>query len=304
MKKIFYCLCAASAMLFTACSDEATSASNGKESIVSFTTELPENINTRAFADGLTATKLSYAVYEKDSQTPLVVSKKQVTFDSNRKATVNLRLANGKSYDILFWADAPTSPYTFDENAQTITVDYNATANDETRDAFFWAEKDLAVNGAVAKDILLYRPFAQVNVGAQDYDAATTVAFKTVKSEFKVNTVYTTLNLHSGEVSNETAATFALSNIPAGTETFPVVLTPAAKYLAMNYLLMAKDKELVDVTFTAQAEDGAEITRNFNNIPVQRNYRTNIYGNILTETADFNIQIVPEFNNPDFNVAQ
>ena len=62
MKKIFYCLCAASAMLFTACSDEATSASNGKESIVSFTTELPANINTRAFADGLTATKLSYAV--------------------------------------------------------------------------------------------------------------------------------------------------------------------------------------------------------------------------------------------------
>ena len=160
------------------------------------------------------------------------------------------------------------------------------------------------MNGAIAKDILLYRPFAQVNIGAQDYDAAATVAFKTVKSEFKVNTVYTTLNLHSGDVSNETAATFALSNIPADTEAFPVVLTPAVKYLAMNYLLMAKDKELVDVTFTAQAEDGAEITRNFNNIPVQRNYRTNIYGNILTEVADFNIQIIPDFNDPDYNVAQ
>ena len=121
MKKIFYCLCAASAMLFTACSDEAVNAPVEGESLVTITIQLPADLGTRTFGDGMTATNLTYAVYEKDSQTPLIVSKDQVTF-SGLTATVNLRLANGKSYDLVFWADAAGSPYTFDAAAQTVKL--------------------------------------------------------------------------------------------------------------------------------------------------------------------------------------
>ena len=36
-------------------------------------------------------------------------------------------------------------------------------------------------------------------------------------------------------------------------------------------------------------------------MPVQRNYRTNIYGSLLTNTANFNVVIAPGFNDPDNN---
>ena len=299
MKKIFYCLCAASAMLFTACSDEAVNAPVEGESLVTITTQLPADLGTRAFGDGTTATNLTYAVYEKDSQTPLIVSTDQVTF-SGLTATVKLRLANGKSYDLVFWADAAGSPYTFDADAQTVNINYNGvTSNLEKLDAFFANEKNLQVNGTINKTIQLKRPFAQLNIGATDYVAAETAAFKTASSAVKVNHVANAINIRTGEATGNATITFADAPVPADTETFHVTGVDA-DYLAMNYLLVNDDKQLVDVEFTAKSTKGETITRSYANVPVQRNYRTNIYGNILTEDANFNIEIVPGFDEPDY----
>ena len=167
MKKIFYCLCAASAMLFTACSDEAVNAPVEGESLVTITTQLPADLGTRAFGDGTTAKNLTYAVYEEGQQTPLIVND-ELTF-SGLTATVNLRLANGKSYDLVFWADAAGSPYTFDADAQTVNINYNGvTSNLEKLDAFFAHEVNLQVNGTINKTIQLKRQFAQLNIDATD----------------------------------------------------------------------------------------------------------------------------------------
>ena len=38
-----------------------------------------------------------------------------------------------------------------------------------------------------------------------------------------------------------------------------------------------------------------------NNIPVQWNHRTNIYGSLLTATGDFKVTIDPDFETPDHN---
>ena len=162
-KKLIYCLCA-SAMLFTACSDEAVNAPVEGESLVTITTQLPADLGTRAFGDGTTATNLTYAVYEAGQKTPLIESTDQVTF-SGLTATVNLRLANGKSYDLVFWADAAGSPYTFDARTQTVNINYTGvTSNRENLDAFFANEKSLQVNGTINKTIKLKRPFAQLNI--------------------------------------------------------------------------------------------------------------------------------------------
>ena len=302
MKKIFYCLCAASAMLFTACSDEAVNAPVEGESLVTITTQLPADLGTRTFGDGMTATNLTYAVYEKDSQTPLIVSKDQVTF-SGLTATVNLRLANGKSYDLVFWADAAGSPYTFNARTQTVSINYDGvTSNLEKLDAFFANEKSLQVNGTINKTIKLKRPFAQLNIGATDYAAAETAAFKTASSAVKVNHVANALNIRTGEATGNETITFADAAVPADTERFPVDGVNA-DYLAMNYLLVDDTKQLVDVEFTATSTQAETITRSYANVPVQRNYRTNIYGNILTEDANFNIEIVPGFETPDYDIV-
>ena len=301
MKKIFYCLCAASAMLFTACSDEAVNAPVEGESLVTITTQLPADLGTRTFGDGMTATNLTYAVYEKDSQTPLIVKEDKVAF-SGLTATVNLRLANGKKYDLVFWADNEDAPYTFDADHQTVNIDYtNVTSNRENLDAFFAHEDDLLVNGTVNKTIQLKRPFAQLNIGATDYAAATTAKFTTAKSAVKVNHVANALNIRTGEATGNETITFADAAVPADTERFPVEGVNA-DYLAMNYLLVDDAKQLVDVEFTATSTQAETITRSYANVPVQRNYRTNIYGNILTEEANFNIEIVPGFDEPANNM--
>ena len=298
MKKIFYCLCAASAMLFTACSDEAVNAPVEGESLVTITAQLPADLGTRTFGDGTTATNLTYAVYEEGSQTPLIKSADEVTF-SGLTATVKLRLANGKKYDLVFWADAPGAPYTFDANAQTVSINYaGVTSNLEKLDAFFANEKNLQVNGTINKTIQLKRPFAQLNIGAQDFEDAKKAGFEATQTTVTVDNVYTTLNLLTGAVEDETSVTYAAANLP--TEGFPVSLTPAAKYMSMDYLLVAADKALTNVTFTA-TNGSHNVERHYTNVPVQRNFRTNIYGNILTEDANFNIEIVPGFENPDYN---
>ena len=295
MKKLFLGLLAGVAMLFTACQDEEVKAVVDGDTTVSITAQLPTGVSTRAYADGTTATKLTYAIYEKGQTTVLISG--TATFD-DRKTTVNVRLANGKTYDMLFWAQADGAPYTFEPTTQKVTVDYEAAVGqDEKRDAFFKAET-LTVNGTIDKTIQLKRPFAQLNVGAQDFDAAKTAGFEATQTTVKVDNVYTTLNLLDGTVEDETSVTYDLANLP--TEDFPVSLTPAAKYMSMDYLLVAADKALTNVTFTA-TNGSHNVERHYTNVPVQRNFRTNIYGNILTEDANFNIEIVPHFDTPDNN---
>lgn len=114
MKQVFLCAFAAGAVLLASCSKEDVTASqDGSAGVVTFNAQLPEGLATRAIGDGTTATTLSYAVYAHDEKTPLITSEDEVTF-TDLKATVTLRLAVNKSYDVIFWADAPESPYTVD----------------------------------------------------------------------------------------------------------------------------------------------------------------------------------------------
>ena len=291
-KNLLFGMVAATGMLLaTSCTnDELDKVRSGNECVVSFTLEQP-SISTRAYSDGLTANTLTYAVYESGETEALITSEDEVTF-SNKTATVNLRLVTGKSYDILFWADAEESPYTFNAATQTVTVDYaNAVSNDEKRDAFFAAEKGLTVDGAINKTITLQRPFAQLNIGATDMEEAAAVGFTPKQSSVTVKNVYNSLNLLSGEVSDAAEVTYALAAIPEESEIFPVA---DAKYLAMNYLLVGSEKELADIEFTV-SDGSLSIDRSYASVPVQRNWRTNIYGKLLTDEAAFNISIDPDY---------
>ena len=65
---------AAAALLVTSCNDEMDNGlKTGDEGTVTFTAQLPSEMGTRAFADGLTAKHLQYAVYEAGQSTPLKV---------------------------------------------------------------------------------------------------------------------------------------------------------------------------------------------------------------------------------------
>ena len=286
MKKHLLLGMVAIASLFaTSCQNEIDSVNAGKNSTVSFKVETPE-IKSRAFSDGKTATVLQYAVYDAAGKelTDLTVTNGEI----HGSTKVDLTLTTGNTYSVIFWAAAPDAPYTVDFAAKTMTVDYEgAVSNAENRDAFY-KYHSFKVTGAQTETIELKRPFAQLNIGTNDFEASTKAGYTVTQSSVKVP-VYTTLNMVEGTVDGLETRVFNLANIPVR-EVFPV---QDYEYLAMNYLLVSK--ETVDVEFTYT--DGADAkTRTVGSVPVQRNYRTNIYGNLLTSEVDINVEIKPEYD--------
>lgn len=281
-------------MLFaTSCQNDldfGTSAE--KTSVVSFSVGTPE-IATRAFSDGTTATKLQYAVYDAEGNELEYLTK--TDGEIHGTATVNLQLTTGNTYSIIFWAAAENAPYTVNFADKTMSVDYaSAVSNDETRDAFY-KHHTFTVTGTQTETIELKRPFAQLNIGTADYEISEQAGYVPTKSSVTVRNIYSTLNLATGAVSDEVEAVYASADIKRN-ENFPVA---GYEYLAMNYLLVAADKALVDIDFTYTDGSNAK-TRTVGSVPVQRNYRTNIYGNILTSEVGFNVDINPEYED-DYN---
>ena len=288
---------AAAALLVTSCNDEVNNGlKTGDEGTVTFTAQLPSEMGTRAFADGLTAKHLQYAVYEAGQPTPLKVFGDETTVVGeaemvNLKKSVTLKLTSGKSYDVIFWADATTdSPYTFNPASQEVSVDYSKVNNNSDNCDAFFKKETITVSGNQSVDVKLTRPFAQVNIGTDDFDAAKASGLEVTQTEV-VAKAFATLNLATGKVADEADRTFTMKAIPTASDgEFPVA--GGYKYLSMDYLLVGADKATVDVAFNY----GGPQNRTFTNVPVQRNYRTNIYGSLLTNTTDFNVVIEPAFS--------
>ena len=291
MKKNLFFMMAAGAMLFaTSCQNDLDIMGNvGKETLVSFNVTTPE-IVTRAYSDGLSAKDLQYAVYDANGN---YLSSLTGTGEFNAlKANVELQLTTGNTYTVIFWADNADAPYTVDFANKTMTVDYTGVAcNNEKLDAFYYAHK-FTVTGAQTENVELRRPFAQLNIGTADYAASTAAGYTPTHSAVTVKNVYSTFDLAEGEVDYETATavTFASAEIDRNQQ-FPV--EGNYEYIAMNYLLV--EKETVEVVFTYT--DGTnDKTRTVGSVPVQRNYRTNIYGNLLTSMVDVNVEIKPAYD--------
>ena len=282
-------------MFASSCQNELEVGAVGEESVVSFTISTPD-MGSRAYSDGSTATVLQYAVYEGETELrDLTVMDATI----NGSTTVELKLATGKTYNVIFWAAAPNAPYTFTPADGKVSVNYgSAISNNENLDAFY-AVKEITVKGAQTETIELRRPFAQLNIGTNDYDEAKSAGYEPTLSKVVVSNVYQSINLWDGKVSDNTEVTFDYNNIKKD-ETFPVL---GYEYLAMNYLLVDNRKELVEVTFSYKEESGEEQTRKVGSVPVQRNYRTNIYGQLLTSDVAVNVEIVPEYEEPDNEIS-
>lgn len=306
MKTKFFSMFAVAAMLLTtSCSnDETNELISGEPVTTSFKVQLPNSIGTRpnkgakkAFADGKTATKLKYMVFDENNNRVTTIPTGEQPI--NLSTDVQLSLITGKKYKIVFWAANAAAPYTIDETGK-VTVNYEGMkTNDESLDAFCRCYEYTA-GAEVENPVKLYRPFAQLNVGTKDMDKAVKAGFKKADAKTKVvvRGIANTLNLITGQVSGEAEVTCNLNAIPTG-ETFP---KEGYEYLSMDYLLVGKEtKSVVDVKWTVT--DGTfNSERTFTNVPLQGNYRTNIFGNLLTSPTDFNVEIDPAFNEPDYDV--
>ena len=288
-------------MLGTSCSSEEVAPMTG-ESTVTLSVTLPDGIQSRAFGDGTTADSLTMLVLDGETALPVFTGADPTVLstDINLTKQVTLRLAAGKTYKVVCWAAAEGAPYTFDPATRTVTANYEgALTGDEKLDAFY-AAQDITVTGNTTETVKLYRPFAQLNIGTNDLAAAKAAGFDAKTVKVTVPT-YKSLNLVTGavETGDPVAVSFGEGALPTG-ETFPKT---GYDYLAMNYLLMSADKQLVDLEFTVKAADGSTRTLPVSAVPVQRNYRTNIYGSLLTNSVNINVEIVPAFEESAYEVA-
>lgn len=313
MKRKFFGLVAMVGMLFaTSCSDDlAGVTSDGDEMTVSFSVGVENVLNSRAISDGLTADKLVYQLFDANGnalyEAPVVLE--NVTFPYE---ALTLRLVKGQTYQIAFWAQNSECTAYDTSDLTAVKVDYNGVNNDETRDAFFKTEKFTVTNDMKIASTL-GRPFAQINVGVtdDDWEGAKGMAF--TKSQVIIAKAADTINLLTGAVSGDAPITYSVSAMPVTRDT-PEVLTvntadgkATFNYLSMSYIL-APDVtsangsskttlESLEFAFTNEAGDKTVTLKDgLTNVPVQRNWRTNIVGTFLTSDVNFEIIIEPDYN--------
>ena len=324
MKKYIYQLFAIAALwLGTAsCSNEDEVIPSGKDEgvEVNFNLSLEGTVPSRAadhdvagdiYATGKTVDNVIAAVFFNGEE---IIRKTTNSIGSDLKCNVTFRLIEGQSYDFVFWAEKSGTYDT--EKLTAIGMNYsNVAANDEKRDAFTAVEKGLLVkNGGMTKDIVLTRPFAQLNIASTDEEhtiaEAASFGCDQLQSQVFVQGVYSIYNAYTETPSAPVDVTFKLAQVPgAQGEVLKNVKskddtegTDYKGYLSMNYFLaekMSSQNITMGARFRSSVKGTTDVTIGIPNVPVQRNYRTNIIGNILTEQVVFNIVIDPNFKTPD-----
>ena len=318
-KSIFSMLAIAGMLCFASCTnDDAIVGSSDADYVsASFAVRSPElALNTRAaeIGDGTKADMVVCAVF--DMYDNEMKDLRQYLSIENKAAKYSIRLAKGQDYRVVFFAyhasddDKEKAEFYDIADLKNIKI-YETQSNIEERDAFtaYYDVETGKTMQPINEDITLYRPFAQLNLGTcyDDWAAAIKAGVEVANTQIKVSNVYTTFSAFDDAVVGEPQeVTFALNTKPTDALS---AMDDEWVYLALNYLLVGdkkNEKNLTDVEFVwANADDTKtnNPTTVFHNVPVQRNYRTNILGWLLTNEAVFNISIDERFEKPDYNMV-
>lgn len=287
---------AAMSVLAIACAKEQAGPVEGAMVEATFSVDVPGVIGTKA-GEGTKATKLYYQVFDAEGAT--VTGLPMQVKDIHVSTTVNFQLIKDQTYNFVFWAQTAEAGYYTVTDLRTITANYEGkNSNDENFDAFFAVEKAITINGPITKTVTLKRPFAQINVATTGVlkagETTVNVDFTGATSAVTVKGVPTVFSPLTDELSSPVnALQFASAAIPEGN--FAVTgSTETYKYLAVNYVFAPVDGTVYDVEAALNVA-GKDVTVKVPSVPAKRNYRTNIYGNLLTTTADFNVEIDPGF---------
>lgn len=297
MKKFIYSAIAFGAVVSMAscASDEPLAgASDGN---ITFELKLPGQPGTR-FAEGTSVDRLRYSVF--DTEGNHVLDGEQTWPSGSLSTTVSLNLVANQSYKVVFFADNDAATgYTYAPATAAFSVDYaQVKPNEDAYDAFYSLESVVADGNE--KAVTLKRPFAQLNIGSSDLSSSA-VADKGL-ANFSSTLTVKAQNLLSGvnfltgeEIPQAQDVTFDLASFSSlPTDAFPV---SGYSYIDMNYLLVpATDAaSLLDITYEAKLNGTTINTLNLASTPARPNYRTNVYGAILTTDNAFKLTIDPAF---------
>ena len=290
----------------------------GKGNTVTYTVEAPGALQTKAIADGMNVNELVYEVWITSANGTTNLNGAQKLYqataemfheDGKNKATITLDLVKDQHYTVLFWAQvAEADAYNTTElTAVSYAKDLDAyLANDESLAAFYAVD---FVNDGVATNptVLLKRPFAQVNLCTLNSKAAAQVAgdynIALVNSKMTLESVPTTFNVATSDVDDEQTVEFVYNAVPGGEDKTITVNGENYYYAGMNYVFAGSN---VTLTYDIQTSlngstNYATVNNVISDVPVRENYRTNIVGNLLTSTTDYEIIVDADFYDEDLD---
>ena len=319
MKKYFYSALAAT-MLFACSQEEIVDVTKGEGQKVTFKVEIP-SVESRTvggieIGTGTQANALIYAMYENggNATTPLISGVVKDIDDGNDdgKFTVTVPMAKDLKYDLLFLAYNETNSafeianVAKDTDLKNLQFKASQTANIDAFDAFVGALKNQGVNDP--NEVTLKRPFAQVNAATtlEDMKNAETLQLHVAKSQLVIKGVPASYNVLEATASTSTIdVTYAASNIMTcdqpTSEFNNETITVDSKnyyYLTLAYVLAGETEKtsIHNATFQFLRDNGTSVsTLSINNLPIQRNYRTNVIGDLLTKSEQYTIKIDAEF---------
>ena len=261
---------------------------------VSFNTELPKRIGTRAGTTDLNVNNVVCAVFEDGEE--IITLREVITIQEGEDIVFAPRLIKGRTYDVVFWAMKDNNYDVADMTAITRISGTTATENDF--DAFT-ESVEIEVSGSKSETVTLKRPLAQLNLGitSEDWNAVASVeTFGMTPTKMVIKlTGKDTFNALAGAITGEEKElTYTLDvsgeGLVAGENTY--------KSIAMCYIYPDAGQENIDITYTIYDQNNEAIREDvtIQNIPLENNYRTNVVGGLLTGTITYTITFENEFN--------
>ena len=313
MRKLLYTLAGLRALaLFASCNKEAESPVPSGGLTASFTVSAPGTVATKGISEGTAATDFFFAVYDEENNyleglsTPVSEGGAATITGTSSPRTVTIPVVKDMTYQFVFAAKSASDNgfCTFNPEAATLVLDYTKLkANDDKAD-FFYVKDQFTVTDSFSKNETMTRPLAQVNVGAADLLAAG-YSIKTDESlltGISLTGINNTMNLLDGSVSGAADIEWGKATRVQDDSQF----VTGYDRISMVYVLAAAASQTSNATLNVEAEGllnttAHTITRSVPNIPLQRNYRTNILGNIFTNDFIFTVETEPGFVDADGN---
>ena len=323
MKKIMISAVAAIAAL-ASCQKEQPIGGGlfSKEAEVSFTVNVPSQVETKGIAEADNVDIVYYQIWS----TPADPSKEAVllypTKDMNKdcadavvarntqtkkmEATISVTLVKDQTYTFIFWAqDKEFTGYTT-KDLRNVEVDYSKFgANNDACDAFY-AYEQIEVKGPIETIITLTRPFAQLNFGASamECDLGKLKLGNTKVTVSKLSKVFNTASGLGDDTKVAENVEFMASGLATTAESL-VTETGSYHWVKMDYMLMQEDKD--NVTVEASFDVGIDgidkpVTHRLTDVPIKKNHRTNIVGDLFTTNAKLTIIVDERFVDEEGNL--
>lgn len=133
--------------------------------LLSVSATIPENLTTKSYGDGGTADILYAEAYTHEGTRVL---RKECSVE-NGSASIELQLAKGRSYDIIFWAQCKDGEAYDNSDLRKIKLEQPAIedfSGAERMDAFCKVMQDVEVTSSADIAVILERPLAQLNISS------------------------------------------------------------------------------------------------------------------------------------------